>query len=46
MSCPPGLKGITPNPFWNIAQEGTGMSRGQDLRHMNQSRTQEKQKLQ
>ena len=45
VSCPPGLDGITPNPFWNSAQEGTGMSRSQDLRHVNQSRTQEKQEL-
>ena len=45
VSCPPGLEGITPNPVWNIAQEGTGMSRSQDLRHVNQSRTQEKQEL-
>ena len=45
VSCPLGLEGITPNPFWNIAQEGTGMSRSQDLIHANQSRTQEKQEL-
>ena len=45
ISCPPGLERITPNPFWNIAQEGTGMSRSQVLRHANQSRTQEKQEL-
>ena len=45
VSCPPILEGITPNPFWNIAQEGTGMSRSQGLRHANQSRTQEKQEL-
>ena len=44
-SCPPGLEGITPNPFWNVAQKGTGMSRSQDLRHVNQSRTQAKQEL-
>ena len=46
VSCPPGLEGITPNPLRfrrNIAPEGTGKSRSQDLRHANQSRTQEKQ---
>ena len=45
VSCPPGLARITLNPFWSIAQEGTCMSRSQGLRHANQSRTQEKQKL-
>ena len=41
VSCPPGLEGITPNPFWK-AQEGTAKSRSQVLRHANQSWTREK----
>ena len=45
VSCAPGLEGITPNPLWNIAQEGTGMSRSQDLRHANQIRTQKKEEF-